>query len=76
MDEMKKAIAIHNAVGLTQIGYSMEEALEIALDAEDNLFPETMKRLKIPRTGYGSMSGRAGGGGSATGPGGSHGGAT
>jgi len=74
MDERTKAIVKQNAVGLMQIGYPFEEALEMAMDQEDFLFPEQMKRLRIPKPGYGAASGRgSGAGGSAIGPGGTHG---
>jgi hypothetical protein len=63
-----KHLIMHNMMGLKQIGFSDEEALEMALDSEEDLFPENWKRLKLTRPG---VSGAARDGrGSAIGPGG------
>ena len=58
-----KHLIIHNAYGLMQVGFEMREALEMALDAEEDLFPENWKQLRLRKPGTGSgyyASGRGG----------------
>jgi hypothetical protein len=43
----------HNAMGLMQIGFSAEEAIDMALDSEEDLFPEEWKRIRLGRPGMG-----------------------
>jgi hypothetical protein len=61
-----KHLIKHNVMGLMQIGFEMGEALDMALDAEEDLFPENWKQLKLRRPGVGS--GASGHGGPVSGP--------
>jgi hypothetical protein len=56
-----KHLIIHNAYGLMQVGFEMREALDMALDAEEDLFPENWKQLRLKRPGgLSGASGKAG----------------
>lgn len=55
-----KHLVKHNVMGLMQIGFELEEAIDMALDSEEDLFPENWKQLRLKRPGVGT--GRYGGG--------------
>lgn len=56
---MDKHLIAHNVMGLKAIGFSDQEAIDLALDLEQDMFPENYKRFRPERPSQ--QGGRQGG---------------